>query len=808
MSYPRSARFSGYHIALKKIAVIFLCLISTSLACAQSGNILVTVIDAQTQRPISTAAVQVIARDGLRRDMSVDSDGRLNIDELSAGLYAVIISHPKYQTSRSASVRVVDRKVTPLRVALSARRWDIEETIVIGEAVGVDRLGSAGSSYLDRESLRSAAGSGSDILRALDGLPGLFASGEFANFTVRGNGPRDNLILVDGIPFDNIVHFDESFGEQEDIEGGGRFSVFAPNLISGATFQPGGWSAAYGGRAGSLLQLEVAEGNPETPSYTVRLDIAGVEVGYDGPSRLFENTSVLFSARRLDFGQFFETIGVDDLGSPELTDIVFKSSTRLSAVDKLNLLAIYAPEDFTRDIDNVLASDEDDPGNFEDVELSESEADNSLLALTWSRLIGDDAEWVNRLYYRHYDESSTSGEAFPDLVAPNTPADEIPVRENIIVSSREETEIGWRSDFNTRNTLGQLSAGLRATHLDLAFDLNLDDDWIRYIYDEDDFRAEPGQRFIRLTPAAVNSRFEDAGVSYAAYLDQGFEFDNWELRAGLRYDRDRLAGESLVSPRFAAAWQLSDQVGLSATAGIYYQSPRFSDRASDTTNADVENEKITQYSLGLKYYLTPDIEILVEPYYQDLDNLVVEQDSVNQTVGNSGEGRSYGVDAAITRRFDDGWSANFNYSYNDARVRDGKGLAFYDADFSRPHFVSLGGIWEISARWKLSARWKWASGAPRDEFIVFDNVLGDGQPLRFSKQITSTNTDRYESYNSLNFRADYRRAFGRTNVIAFIDIINVYGADNPGSSEFNERTGEDVIEEGESLPLVGFRLEW
>lgn len=84
--------------------------------------------------------------------------------------------------------------------------------------------------------------------------------------------------MVDGFPFANIVHFDDSFSEQEDIEGGGRYSVFAPGLINGATFQPGGWSVAYGGKSGSLLQLDVAEGNIDSASYTARLDLAGIEV--------------------------------------------------------------------------------------------------------------------------------------------------------------------------------------------------------------------------------------------------------------------------------------------------------------------------------------------------------------------------------------------------------------------------------------------------------------------------------------------------------------------------------------------------
>src|SRR5690606_10375155 len=108
---------------------------------------------------------------------------------------------------------------------------------------------AAGSStYLDREALRSAVGGGADPLLSLDGLPGLASASEFASFSVRGRGPRDNLVFVDDFPFDKAVHFDATLGEEEDVGGGGRFSIFAPNVISAAEFSPGGWGAAYGGR--------------------------------------------------------------------------------------------------------------------------------------------------------------------------------------------------------------------------------------------------------------------------------------------------------------------------------------------------------------------------------------------------------------------------------------------------------------------------------------------------------------------------------------------------------------------------------
>lgn len=683
-----------------------------------------------------------------------------------------------------------------------------EEVIVTGTIIGADPLSSVGTSYIDREALRSAAGSGSDVMRSLDGLPGLFADGEYSSFTVRGNGPRDNLILVDGIPFDNVVHFSDSFGAQEDVEGGGRYSVFAPNVVAGAEFQPGGWGAAYSGRSGSLLKLEVAEGNPDTASYSTRLDISGLEVGYDGPSRFHQNTSLLFSARRLNFGRVFDLIGLDDIGTPKLTDIIFKSSTQLTQNDKLNILTIYAPEEYVRDINNVLASDAEGDGSYENVSLIQSKADNLLVGATWSRFFDGGSELVNRLYYRRYNERTGTGEAYPDWVPLGSPIAEIPVRENILRAAREEQVVGLHTDFYTDNALGRFSTGLRVIQSKLAFDLDLAEEWIRYNYNQNDFRPNPEQRFIVLTPEFVNNQYQEAAVNYAAYAEQELSYTDWLVRLGLRYDRDNFSQEDLLSPRLGITWFALNNLRLTSTAGRYYQSPRTNDRASDAGNAELKNEVIDQVSLGFAWLLAPRVELFVEPYYQDWSRVVVLQDGVSQRFANTGEGSSWGVDTAITRQFVRGWSADFKYSFNDASIRNQPGGDSYSADFNRPHSMSLGGVWEINNRWKLSARWKWASGKPKDAFVVHENVLGEGQPLRFSREITRFNVDRYASFNSLNFRADYRRSVAAVDVIAFIDIINLLGSPNPSSPSFNERTGLSVVEEGAAFPLVGIRLEW
>src|SRR5690606_14007068 len=155
--------------------------------------------------------------DGDIHEATGDAAGRVSLAELETGLYRLTASREGYVRVVERSLRAVGDKTIEVRLRMRAANEGAEEVEVVAEAVRTDPYGAVSDTFLDREPLRTAAGGGSDVLRALDGLPGLVSSGEFASFTVRGRGPRDNLILVDDIPYDKVVHFDESLGEQEDI---------------------------------------------------------------------------------------------------------------------------------------------------------------------------------------------------------------------------------------------------------------------------------------------------------------------------------------------------------------------------------------------------------------------------------------------------------------------------------------------------------------------------------------------------------------------------------------------------------------
>jgi hypothetical protein len=380
------------------------------------------------------------------------------------------------------------------------------------------------------------------------------------------------------------------------------------------------------------------------------------------------------------------------------------------------------------------------------------------------------------------------------------------LRERLLTIKENESESGWQSDYVSPNRFGQASAGLRVWQADVDYSTLLREDWDRFVYRTSDPRP-PGQQYITLTPESINSVYKAKKTNYAAYGEQVFKFAKWDLRAGLRYDRDGFSDESLVSPRLAANWLSASGLRVSATAGMFYQSPRFLVRAASPENFGIKNERVTHLSVGFEQSFGRNWSLLVEPYFQRLDRLIVEQERTSGQVTNNGEGRNLGLDVVLSRRFSGGWSGNVVYAFNKARINDNDGFGDYNPDFNRTHFFSVGGDWQISERWKVGGRWKWATGRPTDDFIIHSEVLGSGQPTRYSKELTRRNALRLDDLHSLNVRVDYRRNLGPVDLVGFLDVINVYGGPSGGSREFDPRRGVNVADQGEALPIIGLILE-
>lgn len=793
-------------LATRALLAACACVLLAGQAFAADGATLRgRVLDFATARPLAGVEVGLVAPGGERRSVRTDDAGEFAIRDLPEGLYDLSATLQGFRPAVEQRVRAVARGATTVDFALQAASGAaLEEVVVTARAFDVDPLASVGALRLDREAIRRSPGTAGDVFRGLDILPGVASTGEFSQFAVRGNGQRDNLILVDGIPFDKVVHFAQSLGEQNEIGGGGRFSIFAPDSIASAEFQPGGWRASQGGRSGSLLQLELAGGNPESATARAQLDLAGLELGYEGPSGLREDTTLFASARSLDFERLFETLDNRDVGAPSLTDLIAKLVSEPGRRHRFELLAIHTSEDFVRDVGNVLESPD-----FEDVELARSSQDGSLLGFTWKWFRGERAQLRNQLYVRDGDKRSSLGEAFPDLAPPGATTSQVPARPAILTLTEAERELGWRLDYS--DVLGSgdgIAFGARLTRLELDFETRLAADWIRYEYDRDDFRADTAQRYLVLTPQRLDSRFADAATDAAVYADYTWRRGDFTVTPGLRYDHLGFSGESLLSPRLALNWQPRPALRVWAGGGVYHQTPSFLTLGADPSNADLGAERSTQAAIGVQRELGRDWRLSIEAYHQVLDDLVVASDRSDGRATNRGEGSNTGLDLALARRFGNTWWGSASYSWLRAKRDDRLGAGEYDADQHRPHVLTLFGGWEPGERWAFSAKWKYASGRPRDPFIVNADVLGPGGPLRFSREYIGNNTERFPAFHSLNVRVDYRRRLGPVSLVGFVDVINVYGRAIVDGREWDERRGVETGDGLEVLPTIGLKFEY
>lgn len=124
-----------------------------------------------------------------------------------------------------------------------------------------------------------------DVLKALQMVPGVQSGTEgTSGLYVRGGGPSQNLIILDGVPIYNASHL---FG---------FVSVFNADAINNLELIKGGFPARYGGRLSSVVDITMKEGNKEELKGSGSVGLLASKLTLDGP--LGDNTTFLVSGRR------------------------------------------------------------------------------------------------------------------------------------------------------------------------------------------------------------------------------------------------------------------------------------------------------------------------------------------------------------------------------------------------------------------------------------------------------------------------------------------------------------------------------
>lgn len=163
------------------------------------------------------------------------------------GPVEVLYSFVGYQT-KSLSLNLSSDTSFVVRIAPSI---ELNEVVVEGSRTS-DKIVQTGTINIPSKQLMllPAVGGEIDVLRAIQLLPGVQSGREgTTGMYVRGGGPDQNLVLLDGVPLYNISHL------------GGLFSLFNPDVIADVELIKGGFPARYGGRLSSVLNVKVKDGN-------------------------------------------------------------------------------------------------------------------------------------------------------------------------------------------------------------------------------------------------------------------------------------------------------------------------------------------------------------------------------------------------------------------------------------------------------------------------------------------------------------------------------------------------------------------
>lgn len=125
-----------------------------------------------------------------------------------------------------------------------------------------------------------------DIMKTIQLLPGVQSGTEgTSGIYVRGGGPDENLILLDGVPVYNANHL---FG---------FFSVFNADALNSVTLVKGGFPARYGGRLSSVLDIRMKEGNIKKYQVQGTIGLIASKLTVEGPV-VKNKSSFIVSARR------------------------------------------------------------------------------------------------------------------------------------------------------------------------------------------------------------------------------------------------------------------------------------------------------------------------------------------------------------------------------------------------------------------------------------------------------------------------------------------------------------------------------
>ena len=620
-----------------------------------------------------------------------------------------------------------------------------------------------------------------DLIKTLQLLPGVQSGGEgSAGFYVRGGGPDQNLILLDGAPLYNVSHL---FG---------FFSTFNPDAINNVNLIKGGFPARYGGRLSSVLDISMKEGNLKKWGAEGSVGIISSRLTVQGPI-IKDKMSFIFSGRRTYY---------DILAAPFILAATGGRSSAAFYFYDLNAKLNYK----ISDKDRIYLSVYNGKDKF-GVKLKESmdgQDDLVTRAGIWWGNLTSTLRWNHIITDKLFMNTSLISSQFKFNIGAKYDYawTEWPSGNNIRETYKFDyysgiNDIGGKVDFDwipKSNHLIKFGAGVTQHKFstgildfsikdsNMSLDTTIGPDPIHsiesFVYIEDD---------IKLT-----KKFK---VNFGAHLS-GFSV------------RDNFFPS--VQPRLSARYLLKNNWAIKSS---YSQMRQFihlltNERAGLPTDLWVpateraKPEDSWQLALGvtkpvkIKKY---DFEISVEAYYKEMNNVISYKEGADVIGINelwedkieSGWGESYGAELFIQKKLGklSGWFG-YTLSWSNRQFGNINQGEIYPFKYDRRHDASIVLTYDVSEKVSFSANWVFGSGQaisiPEYQYVV-PSPFGSTMPIG---QADSKNSYRMPNYHRLDLGMTFKKKKKWGERSWNIGVYNAYNRLNPFFVDIDEYEGK------------------
>lgn len=616
-------------------------------------------------------------------------------------------------------------------------------------------------------------GGESDLMRIAQLLPGVQTGADgFGGLHVRGGNADQNLVLLDGVPVYNPDHMM------------GIFSIFNTAAVKNTKFYRGSIPARYGGRASSVMDVRTREGNSKKWGGGAAFDFISGKAFLEGPFAKGKG-SLLFTGRlthsdilltELGKNIFFNEIDSVE-NNYEFYDLNAKMNYRFSEKDRLYLSFYNGSDLFSGEEEIELINDEDI--TIEEESFTDLKWGNNIFSARWNHIFNSKLFANTTFTYSQYNFFS---EHF-FTSSPEKEEEETEELESFIYerSDSDITDQSVKIDFDyAMNTRHHIRFGAAFTHhqfvpISLEFDeQNMIDFGDIDSLDQSDFEGET--EFIELQ----NSEIE-------AYIEDEFKLGSkWHFNLGFRAS-SFLGKENYfnIEPRWMANYFLSEKTGLkfSFTRNIQYLHRILQNEINLPEDVWVPANESTppqdawQTTLGWAHKLTPRMQISVEGYYKEMENIYAALPIKDMEAGEEeeeiiGSGRSYGLEFFLKKNTGN-WGGWLSYTlaktdrefYSDSLNT----LVNFNSRFDRRHDLKLYMYYRFNKQWNISMNAIYGSPMPRlyADIPVEENAFFNRSNLRS------------DAYHRVDMALSYFLKQKKVEHTFKASIYNIYNEKNP-----------------------------